>query len=239
MDGIRLVMIHESQPHKFRATTGNLFPTFVTVQLSNLESIWQELFLPFQVEPTLRKKLFLELVAAYSRSDRYYHNLIHIQHILSIASMLESFAENFPAIKMAAWFHDAIYDSQANNNEEKSAEYADDSLKKINIPTATINLVVRMILNTKNHATTLDDIDSQILLDADLSILASETSEYKTYAQAIRLEYSWVADAEYRIGRKRVLQSFLQRDRIYFTDQAFQMLELKARKNIKAELSNL
>lgn len=218
---------------------GKLFSTFITMQLSNLESIWQKLFIPFQVEPALSNKIFLELVAAYSRSDRYYHNLRHIQQVLNVIRLLESLAENFSAIQIAAWFHDAVYDSQAHDNEEKSAAYADVYLKKLNIPISTINHAVKMIFNTKNHATTSNDIDSQILLDADLSILGSEESEYKTYAQAIRLEYSWVTDAKYRIGRKKVLESFLQRDRIYFTDHAFQMLELKARENIKAELSNL
>lgn len=207
--------------------------------LSNLESIWQELFLPFQVELTLSNKIFLELVAAYSRSDHYYHNLLHIQQVLGIVNILEPLAQNLPDIQIAAWFHDVIYDSQANNNEERSAAYADTYLKKLKIPITTVNHVVRMILSTKNHITTPDDIDNQILLDADLSILGSEESEYKKYAQAISLEYSWVADAEYRIGRKRVLESFLQRERLYFTDQAFQMLELKARANIKTELSNL
>lgn len=209
------------------------------MQLSNLELIWQELFIPFQVEPTLKKQIFIELIIAYSNSNRYYHNLLHIQQIINVVNILEPLADNFPAIQMAAWFHDAVYDSQANNNEEKSAEYADAYLNKLNIPITTINQVVMMILNTKNHLATTNDIDSQILLDADLSILGSEESEYKKYAQAIRREYSWVTDAAYRIGRKRVLESFLQRNRLYFTDQAFQMLELKARKNITAELLNL
>ncbi|MBD3562876.1 hypothetical protein H6S82_29135, partial [Planktothrix sp. FACHB-1355] len=57
--------------------------------------------------------------------------------------------------------------------------------------------------------------------------------------QAIRQEYSWLSDAEYRLGRKQVLAKFLQRERIYFTPQMFATLEVKARQNIQEEIKSL
>jgi len=140
---------------------------------------------------------------------------------------------------MAVWFHDVIYDTKAKDNEEKSAEYASLCLTELNIPVPMINHIVNMILNTKNHSSLLSDIDSQILLDADLSILGSASTVYKAYALSIRLEYSWISDTEYQIARKRVLQKFLERDRIYLTEKAFHLLESKAIQNLKAEISNL
>lgn len=209
------------------------------MQPTNLKSRWQRLFVDFQVEHNLTNKIFSELGEFYSQNDRHYHNLLHIWRVLNVAATLESLANNFPAIEMAAWFHDVIYDPQANNNEERSAKFASASLISLNVPPTTINHVVSMILHTKNHHAPLEDIDSQILLDADLSILGAEESEYRAYAQAIRQEYFWLSDAEYRVGRKRVLQNLLERNRIYFTEKAFQLLELKARENIKAEIAKL
>ena len=209
------------------------------MQLVDLKSRWQRLFVDFQVEITLTNQVFSEIVKLYSTDDRYYHNLLHIQRVLDVANTLKSLAINFTAIEMAAWFHDVIYDPQANDNEEKSAKFASDSLISFNIPQATIDRVVSLILQTKNHHAPLENIDSQILLDADLSILGAEELEYMAYAQAIRQEYFWLSETEYRVGRKRVLQDFLQRNRIYFTDKGCQMFELKARENIIAELSNL
>ena len=200
---------------------------------------WAGLASSYEVSPMLTATTWQELQGAYLSPSRHYHTLRHVATLLDYAQTFRQALPDYDAVRFAIWFHDAVYDSQANNNEEKSAEYADAYLNKLNIPITTINQVVMMILNTKNHLATTNDIDSQILLDADLSILGSEESEYKKYAQAIRREYSWVTDAAYRIGRKRVLESFLQRNRLYFTDQAFQMLELKARKNITAELLNL
>jgi predicted metal-dependent HD superfamily phosphohydrolase len=203
--------------------------------LLDLKSEWQKLFSPFKVESALSKNIFFEIVAAYSSNERYYHNLSHIQQTLKIANMLKPFADNFPAIQMALWFHDFVYDPKAKDNEEKSAEYAFVSLSNLQIPQTIITYVVNMILNTKNHDASSEDIDSQILIDSDLSILGSESSEYKAYAHAIRQEYSWVSDTEYQIGRTKVLQNFLERERIYFTEVAFQQMETKARDNLKAE----
>lgn len=208
------------------------------MQLGEFQLQWQKLFLNFPSESNSVNKIFWDLVRAYSNNNRFYHNLLHIQDVLNIASLLEPLANKFVAIQMAVWFHDIIYDPKAKDNEEKSAEYAFVSLSNLNVPSSVINYVYSMILDTRNHADP-STIDSQILLDSDLSILGSDQSKYKVYARAIRQEYSWVSDAEYRIGRKRVLKSFLQRDRIYFSDKAFQMLEMKARENMNAEISNL
>ena len=107
------------------------------------------------------------------------------------------------------------------------------------IPINTVECVKNLILNTKNHQAPSTDIDSQILLDADLAILGTSELEYKTYAQGIRQEYAWVADELYRVGRIQILQKFLQRERIYFTPQLFVKLEARARLNLQAEIATL
>jgi predicted metal-dependent HD superfamily phosphohydrolase len=96
-----------------------------------------------------------------------------------------------------------------------------------------------MILDTQNHQPSPGNLDSQIFLDADLAILGAPKLEYESYAQAIHREYSWVSDDEYRTRRKQVLQNFLQRKRIYFTNQLFLSLEVKARLNLQAEIDTL
>jgi predicted metal-dependent HD superfamily phosphohydrolase len=201
-----------------------------------LESEWHKLFSLYQVEPASSQKIFDEIVAAYSSNERHYHNLLHIQQVLKTANVLKPLALNFPTIQMAIWFHDFVYNPKAKDNEEKSAEYAVICLSNLNIPLSIINNVVNIILNTKNHYACPKDIDSQIMIDSDLSILGSNSLEYKAYARAIRQEYAWVSDTEYQIGRTKILQKFLQRERIYFTEIAFQQMETKARDNIKAEV---
>lgn len=204
-----------------------------------LKSNWEHLLQPFQVDSLMSQKIFLSLVTAYSSDTRFYHNLEHIQQVLEIVEEMRSQAVNFPAIQLAAWFHDVIYDSRANDNEEQSAEYAETSLKALKLPITLIASVKLLILNTKNHQAQPDDIDSQILLDTDLAILGASESNYRNYAQAIRQEYSWIPDEVYRVGRKQVLQKFLQRKRIYLTELLFFRLEENARRNMQAELIDL
>jgi predicted metal-dependent HD superfamily phosphohydrolase len=58
------------------------------------------------------------------------------------------------------------------------------------------------------------------------------------YAHAIRQEYAWVPEADFRTGRRRVLESFLQRERFYFT-AGMRDREPAARQNLAAELQSL
>ena len=104
------------------------------MQLGNFQLEWHKLFSSFSSESNSLNQIFWELVVVYSENNRFYHNLLHIQDVLNIASILEPLADNFVAIQMAAWFHDIIYDSKAKDNEEKSAEYAFVSLSYLDIP---------------------------------------------------------------------------------------------------------
>lgn len=209
----------------------------------NLESLnlrWEKLLFQFGVEQQMAQRLFLDLSKFYSSPERYYHTLTHIQHFLSVVDTLTAKAENLEAIEFAAWFHDLIYDSKAKDNEEKSADYAESILKSLAIPGELIDQVKRLILRTKSHQSTEeDDLDTKIMLDADLAILGVEDAEYRRYAQAIRWEYIWVGDEDYREGRTQFLQSLLKRPRIYQTEEVFEALETKARNNLREELNSI
>jgi predicted metal-dependent HD superfamily phosphohydrolase len=218
----------------------------LTNSIETLKSTWENLLQPFQVSPRFSQTVFLDLVRAYSSVGRFYHTLEHIQLVLKVIEEIRRQSPpqalliiNFPAIQLAAWFHDVIYDSKSKDNEEKSAEYAAATLTRLGIPINTVECVQNLILNTKTHQAPSTDIDSQVLLDADLAILGASELEYKTYAQGIRQEYAWVADEFYRRKRIQVLQNFLQRDRIYFTPQLFGKLESRARLNLQAEIATL
>ena len=78
-----------------------------------------------------------------------------------------------------------------------------------------------------------------ILLDADLAILGADPDEYARYARAIRQEYAWVPEADYRRGRTTVLQGFLVRARIFRLDRIHERLDAAARRNLRDELAAL
>ncbi|MBE9225190.1 hypothetical protein IQ264_07055 [Phormidium sp. LEGE 05292] len=203
-------------------------------------SKWQSLLVQFAVDSTISKQIFFELIFAYSSPYRYYHNLVHIQQVLEIIEKMRSHSQNFPALQFATWFHDIIYDPKAKDNEEKSAAKATKVLTNLGIPSSTVATICQLILTTKSHQISADsDIDSQIFLDADLSILGASQAEYQVYAKSIRKEYAWLSEPEYRTGRLQVLDKFCQRKRIYYTQQMFDALELQARQNMQEEIKFL
>jgi predicted metal-dependent HD superfamily phosphohydrolase len=200
---------------------------------------WQQTLQFLGVEQVATEQVFAQLVKAYSTPSRHYHTLKHIDHVLNIIDILQIYTKDLAAVQLAAWFHDFVYDTQAQDNEERSADYANELLSSLGIPVSNIATVNRLILNTKNHQAAMDDDDSQVLLDADLAILAANSVQYWEYANAIRQEYAWVAEIDYIAGRRQVLEKFLQRQRIYFTPLMFEVAEQSTRLNIQAEIQML
>ena len=200
---------------------------------------WQSLLQQFAVNPTGSQKVFFKLIIAYASPGRFYHNLSHVLQVLEVIEKMRSHSQNFAALQFAAWFHDIIYNPKAKNNEQRSAKYAADVLTHLYIPAATIDSTIQLILITQNHQAQTNEIDRQIFLDADLSILGASQPIYQNYAIAIRQEYTWLSPSEYCLGRMQVLTKFLQRERIYHTQQMFTELEIKARQNMQEEIQFL
>jgi predicted metal-dependent HD superfamily phosphohydrolase len=192
-------------------------------------------------------RIFQLLIAAYTQPDRHYHNLNHIYHLLTILERFDR--ENSPnsehlqdssSVILAAWFHDFVYDPQAADNEIQSAEAATELLANLHVSLdLDLDRIERLILATQGHQIDPDDADLCIFLDADLAILGADPVRYAAYMRSIRHEYDWVDEASYRTGRSRVLASFLQRDRLYYTDLLFDELEAIARVNLQQEISLL
>jgi predicted metal-dependent HD superfamily phosphohydrolase len=207
--------------------------------LPGLRADWGELLREAGADPAAGERVFAELVAAYREPGRFYHNLDHLAEVLAVVASLRGQARDLPAVRLAAWFHDAVYDPRAADNEERSAAWAEGALGEMGISRATGETVRRLILLTKAHAAGPEDADGRILLDADLSILGTPEARYRAYAAAIRKEYAWVPEESYRAGRGRVLRSFLASERIFTTRELFEAREARARRNLQDELTEL
>ncbi|MFK5974892.1 MAG: hypothetical protein QM493_00165 [Sulfurovum sp.] len=71
-----------------------------------------------------------------------------------------------------------------------------------------IERALNYILATQKHQKT-NNSDTNLFIDADLSILASP--KYKEYQIAIREEYKRYSDKTFRDGRKKVIEYFYNR----------------------------
>jgi predicted metal-dependent HD superfamily phosphohydrolase len=181
---------------------------------------------------------FDDLRRRYEEPTRHYHTLDHVRAMLEVLHA-DTYLPVMAGLHLAVFLHDVIYDSRAKDNEQRSADYAREVLASFGVDPADREEIARLILLTKRHETTEDDKDGQAILDADLSILSASDSEYDAYAAAIRREYDWVSDDDYRTGRRQVLQRFLARPRIYYTERMFEQCESKARANLAREIASL
>src|SRR5262249_6292434 len=156
--------------------------------------------------------------------------------MFKVASKLADVATDPAAIQLAIWFHDAVYDPKATNNEDRSAALSEELSRPLGVPDDVLRHVAAMIRATAHTATADVDADTAVLLDADLAILSAGEKRYARYAADIRREYAWVPEAAYRAGRTKVLEGFLSRPRIYRTERMYAAAEEAARANLRAEI---
>jgi len=200
---------------------------------------WQELWAPYPIGSVALESAFADLIRHYDDPARAYHNLHHLRHVLTTVDSLAHSAGDVRTVQLAAWFHDVIYDPRASDNEERSAAFAAAELRGFGLPEHTIQRVGELILLTKTHAVPPGDADAAVLLDADLVILGAPPAEYAAYALGIRQEYAHVSDADFRRGRRAVLERFLQRTRLFQTDPMHAALDAPARRNLRDEIARL
>ena len=179
--------------------------------------------------------LFERIIGCYSESHRDYHNLRHIHEMLACLNLHKAAIDNYPLLYLSCLYHDIVYDTHAQDNEEKSAEHLEKDFHDY-LSKEEITKCKDLILGTKKHQFLQNDFDHKIFLDSDLLILGRERNRYIEYMDSIRKEYEWVEREFYKQERAKVLQKFLERDRIYFTDEMFHAHERQARENIKFEI---
>jgi predicted metal-dependent HD superfamily phosphohydrolase len=202
---------------------------------------WTRVLGHYRVAPADAYPPFDVLVAAYTAPERHYHNLEHLAEVFKVVERLAAQVEDPNALHLAVWFHDAVYDSRAKDNERRSGELAVDLLGPIGVPASTIERVVQMIWATAHAADVAPPAqrDTRVLLDADLAILGASEGRYARYAADIRREYGWVPERDYRAGRAAVLERFLARPRVYHAQLLFEEGDARARANMRAELAQL
>ena len=171
-----------------------------------------------------------ELLAAYGSQGRSYHD---VRHLAEVLDRLDDLGCDDPAVQLAAWFHDAVYDGAAGD-EERSAAWSERVL-----PPELAPEVARLVRLTETHRPADDDPAGQALCDADLAILAAPWERYSEYARDVRQEYAHVPDPDFAAGRVAVLRHLLDKPALFQTSRGFELWEDTARRNVTAELARL
>ncbi|HVE54265.1 MAG TPA: N-methyl-D-aspartate receptor NMDAR2C subunit, partial [Ramlibacter sp.] len=91
----------------------------MTVTLQAWRRLWSELGAQH-----VDGGVFNQLVAAHSQQHRHYHTLQHLRECLAHCEAASMLARRPAEVELALWFHDAVYEPQRGDNEERSADWA-------------------------------------------------------------------------------------------------------------------
>jgi predicted metal-dependent HD superfamily phosphohydrolase len=183
------------------------------------------------------ERVGMELLSRWREPHRHYHTADHLAAVLSTVDQLGG----SDAVRLAAWYHDAVYDPWAAPpaNEEESAALAERELARLRVPPATVAEVARLVRLTAGHAADAGDPDGAVLCDADLAILAADGPAYDAYAAAVRREYAHVPEEAFRLARAAILTQLLALPALFRRQESHTRWEGKARANLHRELTTL
>jgi len=202
-----------------------------------LEDRWKKLWqkLPVDIVP---QAVFEKLIQAYSSTGRFYHNLTHLNHCFSIFDQTRFLAAYPEEVELAIWFHDVVYDTRRDDNEQRSAKWAEKVISQSGLSSSVAERVSDLILATR-HRAEVWNTDTQLVADVDLSILGADPELFWRYERNIRKEYAWIPENLFKLRRTEILYSFLSCQYIYHHKQYRGMFEEKARFNLKQAVENL
>lgn len=193
-------------------------------------------------EPSEIASLGEELLDRWAEPHRHYHSPAHLAAVLNAVGVLERAGELPTAlsrpVRLAAWFHDAVYAGAAGQDEEDSARLAEDRLAGL-LPDHQVAEVARLVRLTAAHDPQDHDVAGAVLVDADLEVLGRAPAAYRRYTEQVRRDFDHVPEQRFRDGRAQVLATLLARPVLYRTATGRRLWEDAARENLTAELAAL
>jgi pantetheine-phosphate adenylyltransferase len=148
-----------------------------------------------------------DVLSRWREPHRYYHNESHLHYLLQEIEKLAEQGQISTTQKenllMIAFFHDAVYDATAADNEEKSAEL----FRQLTQQTDHTGTITQAILDTKTHQPTSDL--SGIFCNLDMAIVTrSDFQQMLAWEKGIAREYQFVDYSLYKTGRIALLEHF-------------------------------
>ncbi len=169
---------------------------------------WQATLGPGVVAPSV----FDRILNAYSEPHRFYHTLAHLESCFRVLNRF--FPTVSQSVRLTLWYHDIVYDTMSERNEDLSAEWALRDLRVLHLAEAD---VADLILATKHVGTSDLSPNAKIVVDVDLAILGETTEIYDQYEANVRKEYAEVPEETFWEHRKRILQRIANQEWIYQT----------------------
>ncbi len=180
--------------------------------------------------------IYRALQELYGESHRVYHTGDHIRYCLAGFDLMDTdlTQTSKDIIELSIWFHDAIYEISASDNEAQSARWFS-SQADCRLNPDIINAVNRCILFTTHQEVPADPY-SRFVVDIDLSGFGQDWEGFVDDGRKIREENNHLNDEAFVSGQIKFMSRLLNRSRIYYTEYFNALLETRARQNIIRQL---
>ncbi len=203
-----------------------------------MKNLWNSITSKYCADKSKTDEIWDKIEENYGETHRKYHNLDHIEFMLDYAVQYKSELQKLDTVLFSIFFHDIIYATSRDDNEKKSADIAEVYMQQLGIPLEIIRDCKAQIMATQKHEQQTSS-DTSYLIDFDLAVLGASPKKYEQYRKNIRKEYSQYPDFLYTMGRKKVLQYFLNKSNIYQTRSFQENHEAQARENLQGEFDGL
>lgn len=186
------------------------------------------------------KVYFQAIEKLYNTPQRYYHTFYgHIEFCLREFEKVSHLASEPKKVLWELFLHDIIMDFGRSDNDERSAIYAKKLLLHLGMGAKFADDVATKIEH-HNHCNIPQDFDNKLGLDIDLLILAQPREVFDVYENNVAKERLLVvSEATRKRVRGQILTRFLERPRIFLTDDLHDEYEDQARKNLKYSIKKL
>lgn len=208
--------------------------------METLRDRWRKLGKKFTEHEQLLDPLWEEIKQGYTESHRAYHNLDHLRTMLGSWDRFQGDMRRPDLVAITIFYHDIVYKPTRKDNEAQSAVVMKRACIELGVAAEDIRRCEQQILATQSHRLPpASEKDTAYVLDIDLEVLGKPWEVYQAYCQAIRQEYRMYPRPIYRMGRKKVLRSLLDRAHLYHTSHFQETYEKTARENLQRELMEL
>ena len=188
-----------------------------------------------------------DLLKRWTEPGRRLHNVRHLINVLAHVDELSSSTHDPDVLRVAAWYHGAFLNTAVEAKltgtspetiAHRCSAHTSQRLRALGVSDDVANRVGELVTTMATLAASRDDLDAQVLSDADLAAVAATPQEYKKYRQLLREEYGHVDDLTYLRARRLVVRHLLARPSVFQSPRG-QAWETRARENLEAELAKL
>ncbi|QWW19905.1 hypothetical protein I6B53_01930 [Schaalia sp. 19OD2882] len=187
------------------------------------------------------------LVARWNEPGRHLHNTQHLINVLARIDELSTIAHDADVLRVSFWYHGAflnralevrILGVDPTDLCHPCIVHTTARLTELGVSQDVVERIGELLQALVSHHADRGDLDAQVIIDADLSLLASSPQVFKRYRESLRAEFDDLDDLTYWRARRLAVRRLLAMDSIFHSPIG-RSWEAPARANLEVELARL